>query len=395
MRFLVVAQPNGWGGTEVNTTLMIDALGSRTHDVDLIEIPSAGARHYATRWTNRHGQHEEHPLGSGVGAGARRWWIHRLRQRKPSAVVLAKGYLHTVFTGLDLACRQLGIPQVVVEHEPAIFPADLEAVGPLTFYRELLSPGYRRLQLQQALAAHRISVSAITDRAMNGYLRWTKRHTSVIHPGIRFDEFVPDPDGAAALRGRLGIPADAMVFGAIGRFHPKKRFDLALRLFAEAKLPENSFFLLAGGGDERAELERVIGSLGIEHRVRLTGWADGEARLAGYSAIDCFLMVSILEGLGMTLVEAIACGCRCIATDCGGPAEVLTDRSLGLLVREGEWDAVREEMARLAVERAGAGWHAGAEERRALVRREYDATAQNEKYADLLESVARARGRAA
>jgi len=389
LRFLVVAQPNGWGGTEINSTLMIDALGSRGHQVDLWEIPSSGSRHYSTRWQNRHGALVELKDHDASGLRARPWWTARLTRNAPSVIVLAKGYVHTCFPGLDLAARRLRIPVVVIEHEPALFPTDLARVGPLTFLREWLTPGYRRLQLQQALAASRISVSDITDRALNAFLRWTKQERSVIHPGIRFDDFRPDPEGGRAVRSKLGIPGDGLVFGAIGRFHPKKRFDLAVRLFAQVEFPADAWFLLAGGGEERPALEAVISELKIGDRVKLVDWVDGTERRAHLSALDCFVMVSTLEGLGMTLVEALACGCTCIATACGGPEEVLTHPSLGLLVREGDWSSVVAEMARVALMHRRGTLSQGAEERRALVRREYDSETQNARYADRLEAIGR------
>lgn len=393
MRFLLVAQPNGWGGTEINSTLMVDSLGARGHQIDLWEIPSSGSRHYSSHWQNRHGALLDLEDGKARGPGARTWWHTRLGRHAPEVIVLAKGYVHTCFPALDLAARQLKIPVVVIEHEPALFPADLARVGPLTFLREWLTPGYRRLQLQQTLATARISVSDITDRALNAFLRWTKRERSVIHPGIRFDDFRPDPEGGRAVREKLGIPANALVFGAIGRFHPKKRFELALRLFAQVEFPGETWFLLAGGGEGRPVLEALIGELGIGARVRLADWVTGDERRAHLSAIDCFVMVSTLEGLGMTLVEALACGCTCIATACGGPDEVMTDPSLGLLVPEGDWGAVVAEMARVALEHGRGALAQGAEERRALLRREYDSDTQNARYADRLEAIGRRFGR--
>ena len=389
MRFLIVTAPNGWGGTEVNSSLMIDALGSRGHEIELWQLPSAGSGHYSRRWSNRFGALLELSHQEATARQASSWWQERLGKSTPDVVVLAKGDTYTMFPGLDLAARRLGLPVVVIEHEPVLFPEQLEQVGPLTFLREWLNPGYRKLQLQQRLATWRISVSAITDRALNAYLKWTKRHRSVIHPGISFTEFRADPEGRNAVRAKYAIPEPALVFGAIGRYHPKKRFDLALRLFAQAQLPSDCYFLLAGGGEERNALSELASSLGIGARVRVADWVDGNERRAHLSALDCFVMVSTLEGLGMTLVEALACGCACIATDCGGPREVLTNPSLGLLVEQGDWGAIIREMQRLAAPGTRGEIAVGAKLRRAAIQREYEVTVQNAKYAELLEDIGR------
>lgn len=90
----------------------------------------------------------------------------------------------------------------------------------------------------------------------------------------------------------------------------------------------------------------------------------------------------------MTLVEAIACGCRAIATDCGGPDEVLSNPSLGLLLSEGDWSSVIAALRRMAAEPRGAQGPDVVERRRELLRRDYEAAAQNLRYAELLEAVA-------
>ena len=395
MHFLVVAEPNGWGGTEANTTLMIDALGGRGHRVDLWQIPSSGSGHYSRMWSNAHGELLELSADAARGPGARTWWNTRLERLAPAVVVLEKGYVNTLFPGLDLAARRCRLPLVIIEHHPAITPAELTRLRPWTYLREWASPTYRALQRQHRLASSRISVSHITERALNAYLRWTPRPSTVIHPGIRFDQFVPDPAGRRAARARHGIPEAALVFGAVGRLHPYKRFDVALRLLASSSRLREAYLLLAGEGSERERLEGLAAELGVADRVRFAGWIPDEERRVVLSALDCFVMLSDLEGLGMALIEAIACGCVCIATECGGPQEILTHPSLGSLIPQGDWPAATAAMEEVGDRHRAGTLHAAAGQRRSLVRAEYDAEVQNSRYADYLEAVAGRRGRAA
>lgn len=55
---------------------------------------------------------------------------------------------------------------------------------------------------------------------------------------------------------------------------------------------------------------------------------------------EVFAMPSILEGLGLTLQEALFNGCACIATRCGGPEDLITDNENGLLVKKGDAEAL-------------------------------------------------------
>jgi glycosyltransferase involved in cell wall biosynthesis len=389
MKVLVVAEPSAFGGTDVNASFLMDALGTAGHRVDFWQFPVRGAAHYDDRWQNRFGEMLEF-LPESRRRESRAFWDDGLGTASPDVIVLTKGSPHTIFPALDRAARARRLPVVLIENEPVITPSELSRIGTLTYYREWLRPSYRNLQRQQRLAAWRVSVSDITDRAMNGYLRWTKRNRSVIYPGIRVEEFYPDAEGRHRLRARLGIPDEAFVVGAMGRLAPKKRYDLAVRLFAEAALPDSSAFLLAGEGPERARIEQVARDLGVSSRVHFIDWVDGEDRRATYSALDCFLMLSRSEGLGMTLIEMLCCGGTVIATRCGGPEEVLTDPSLGLLVNEGDWDAVRGELTRLAGLRSRGGPDPLADHRRESVHRRFEATRQN---ATLVELITRIAGR--
>jgi len=87
---------------------------------------------------------------------------------------------------------------------------------------------------------------------------------------------------------------------------------------------------MAGDGELRGEAEQLAQTLGIGERVRFLGHrADMPAVM---NACDVFVMSSLNEGLGLTAVEAMACGVPVIATNVGGLPEVLRGGSAGVLV---------------------------------------------------------------
>ena len=115
------------------------------------------------------------------------------------------------------------------------------------------------------------------------------------------------------------------VVKALGRFVPKKGFDVLLR--AAARAP---FRLEIGGdGPERAALEAMARRLGVGDRAVFPGWIDDV--VAFLADADAFALPSRVEPFGLAVLEAMACGVPIVATRVGGPAEIL-DEGTALLV---------------------------------------------------------------
>lgn len=89
--------------------------------------------------------------------------------------------------------------------------------------------------------------------------------------------------------------------------------------------------LILGEGHLRCELEELIGKQGLVSSVRLLGFQENPLKYFGKSEV--FVLSSYAEGLPNVLVEAMACGCTPVATDCPtGPREVLKGGSFGYLI---------------------------------------------------------------
>jgi len=117
----------------------------------------------------------------------------------------------------------------------------------------------------------------------------------------------------------------------IGRLHPQKGFDLLIDAYADSQLCRVKSLVILGEGDGRAELVAQIAAHGLQDWVLLPGWANNP--FPWFAGAWAFVMSSRSEGLGNTLIEAMACGCACIAADCDfGPRDLITDKVNGLLV---------------------------------------------------------------
>ena len=125
-----------------------------------------------------------------------------------------------------------------------------------------------------------------------------------------------------------------------GRHEPQKRFDTLLDAFARLN-QNNRRLILFGSGPETEPLKSQAESLGIEDRVCFLGFVENPFKYM--KAADVFVLSSEYEGFGLVLIEALACGCPVVSTDCeSGPAEILEAGTYGRLVPVGDEDALAD-----------------------------------------------------
>ena len=123
---------------------------------------------------------------------------------------------------------------------------------------------------------------------------------------------VPHAFSRAEARATLGLPADGLILGQIGRLSHQKNQSFSLELMQ--RLPEATLVLLGIGPDE-ALLKSQIETAGVAERVRIVpAIAHGRVGLF-YSAIDLVLFPSRYEGLSLAAIEAIHAGVPSLCTD--------------------------------------------------------------------------------
>jgi glycosyltransferase involved in cell wall biosynthesis len=153
--------------------------------------------------------------------------------------------------------------------------------------------------------------------------------TVTVHEGIDLERVAAAP--VTALREELWLPHGAPIVGNIaalvphkGQRHLVEAAALVLREVPDAR------FVIAGEGELRASLEQQIRHLGLEKHVFLLGFRTDVLSLL--KAFDIFAMSSVTEGLGTSLLDAMACAKPIVATSAGGIPEVVQDGRTGLLV---------------------------------------------------------------
>ena len=160
------------------------------------------------------------------------------------------------------------------------------------------------------------------------------RKLRVIYNGVSVSEGV---NGTAAERARavLGIEGTGPVVGTVARLCPVKgqrEFVLAAKQIRN-EFPSATFAIIGEdlefGGNYRHELERLTRKLGLEGCVRFVGFRRAAARLM--HAFDVFVLPSWIEGLPVTILEAMAASRPVAATAVGGVSELVLDGETGLL----------------------------------------------------------------
>lgn len=192
-----------------------------------------------------------------------------------------------------------------------------------------------------SLSAKVLSMTEACQRSLFG--RRTPGSARVLYEGISLAEFHEDVDGRR-VREAIGVGPDAPLVGFAARLDPWKGLDVFLRSAALVlKRFSNAHFLVAGGApkgfeDYERRMRTLAADLGLSGRVHFSGWQFGQAEIPELmAAIDLLSHNSINpEPFGLVLIEAMAMGRPVVATNMGGPVEIVDDGVSGVLTMPGK-----------------------------------------------------------
>jgi glycosyltransferase involved in cell wall biosynthesis len=124
-----------------------------------------------------------------------------------------------------------------------------------------------------------------------------------------------------------------------GRLVAQKDFATLIKAFARVRAVQEVRLVILGEGKKRTELETLTRELGVASDVDLPGWIDNPFAYMARAAV--FVLSSAYEGLPGVLIQAMACGCPVVSTNCpSGPAEILENGDCGPLVPAGDHEAL-------------------------------------------------------
>jgi glycosyltransferase involved in cell wall biosynthesis len=315
------------GGVERIITVLMNALSSRGHQVDLLTWDSASARSFypigpEVVW---------HRLGLGdpsVRASAglmmrRRRAVRRvIRQQKPQAIVC---FQDGPFVAIRAYSFGLGVPVVAAERNA---PDRFDHTSAMR-YRGII---YQALRL-----AARITIQCESYRQL--------------YPAFLQSRIVciPNPVEPASLQARPDVPNAEGRFRllSVGRLGYQKNYQALIAAFSRLAARYSDWDMaIVGEGEDRASLEALVGAEGLENHLFLPGVTKSIDEW--YASSHLFCLSSRWEGFPNALAEALAHGLPAVGfAECAGVRDLIVAGSTGFLAPgNGDVDALAQALGR-------------------------------------------------
>ncbi len=327
MRILHISTPMIWRGGEQQLVYLFKGL--EPYDLQqCILLPKGSALETDSREKGR-------PFAAFSRKGPLNimlaWELKRLvKSYTPDIVHVHDAHAHTAAFICELLFR-IKVPMIV--HRRVDFP-----VGKHFF---------SRWKFDHPRVARVIAVSDAIRRIGSEGVKQDGKWVTV-HSGID-PERVKERKDPERIRHELGVSPGLPIIGNVAALADHKDHVTFLRT-ARSFLDKGmkGIFVIIGEGPERSVVEAERESLGLKDQVHLLGFRSDALELM--SGFDLFLMSSKTEGLGTSLLDALAASVPVVSTNAGGIPEVLTHEKNALLQDVGDHEALAEASIRLLQE---------------------------------------------
>ncbi|MEB3250096.1 MAG: glycosyltransferase family 4 protein [Microcystaceae cyanobacterium] len=212
-------------------------------------------------------------------------------------------------------CEELNIPLVATFHPP--FDSKLRNLSSST--------QFLTYQLYAPFLAHydKVIVFSHLQRNLLVKLGVPRRKLAIIPNGVDSDRYSP---GSSPIKEQYQAKR---LFVYLGRIAPEKNVEALLKAWKACDMGEDAKLLIVGNGLLKSTLQPLYG---VEQGIHWLGFiAEEETRIQILRAADVFILPSLVEGLSLSLLEAMACGTACLATDAGADGEVL-EKGAGVIL---------------------------------------------------------------
>jgi glycosyltransferase involved in cell wall biosynthesis len=263
-------------------------------------------------------------------------WLRMIREAHPDIIVFCYSWIEAFPWQAPVAAWLAGVRRrFAIQHLiPPPPPPPVEGTSPRDRLRRLIGGRARQLlglKVPGYLCNKTICVSyAVRDALVNSY-GFPPRKTITVHNGVSTSTFVPCATAGSAVRARLGISSEDFLLVCTARLSEAKGVDILLHAVSRVLRQGISCkCIILGDGPLKEELHQQANSLGLWDYVFFEGFQkDVRPYLQAASA---FILTSHLEGLPLSVLEAMACGLPCIVTNVGGTAEAVTHKVVGLVI---------------------------------------------------------------
>jgi phosphatidylinositol alpha-1,6-mannosyltransferase len=272
-------------------------------------------------------------------SGLRSYWrvvreLQSMHRRTPIGMLHCGRCITEGWVGWLLR-RRIGVPYLCYVHgEDVNLEPGPHACG-------VMSSRQHRWMARRVLrdASLLIANSENSHRILETKWRVSPSRIRVVHPGVDTARFVPVPQDES-LREKFGWSGRLVVL-TVGRLQQRKGHDMLIRALPaiRARHPQ-ILYAIVGNGEELRQLQRLVGDLALADCVQFRPSVTDEELVGLYQQCDLFALPnraigSDVEGFGMVLLEAQACGKPVIAGRSGGTAEAMSLTSGRLVSCEG------------------------------------------------------------
>jgi glycosyltransferase involved in cell wall biosynthesis len=278
-------------------------------------------------------------------------WLRTIREAHPDIIVFIYSWIGAfpwqapvaaLFAG---ARRRFSIHQLIADPPPVV-----RGWSPRDMLRRLIGKRARYL-LRSSITGYfcnkTICVSkAVREVLVNAY-RFPARKTVTVHHGVSTSKFVPSKMGEAAVRERLGVGPEDFLLVCAARIAEAKGVDILIEAVSRVVRQGISCnCIIVGDGPLKHKLVHRANALGLSNYVFFEGFQNDV--LPYLQSGSAFILTSRLEGLPVSVLEAMACGLPCIVTNVGGSAEAVKDHVTGLVIPPGSVEAASDAILYLA-----------------------------------------------
>jgi glycosyltransferase involved in cell wall biosynthesis len=237
-----------------------------------------------------------------------------LRRIKPD-IVHASLTLSPLDFVLPEICEELNLPLIATFHTPFAGKGAKLVSGTQLLAYQLYAPFLGNYD--------RVIVFSQIQRELLARMGVPKKNITIIPNGVDIVKYSPGPSEIKA-----DLDAECL-FVYQGRLAPEKNVEALLRAWKQAQMAPESKLLIVGDGPLKSSLEPFYGP---EYGIIWLGFiADENQRINILRGADVFILPSLVEGLSLSLLEAMACGVACMATDVGADGEVL-EKGAGVIL---------------------------------------------------------------
>jgi len=159
-----------------------------------------------------------------------------------------------------------------------------------------------------------LACSSLAAEWMYPYKLRQSQHYHMAKNAIDVRKYSYNPTIRAEMRQQLGLKQDTFVIGHVGRFTYQKNHEFLIDVFKKVhEKREDSLLLLIGEGPDEDKIKKKVTSLGLTSHVLFLGRRNDVPNL--FQVMDCFMLPSRFEGLGIVGIEAQASDLHCFFSD--------------------------------------------------------------------------------